>query len=120
MVLRTSNEIRKIANDKPFLKEKGIDSSKLHVALLSAFPEKSALGKLDELNADPDQFLINGREVYLYCPNGYGRTRLSNATFEKLLSVHATTRNWKTVKTLVEILFGKTAERIGKPHDFFR
>jgi uncharacterized protein (DUF1697 family) len=120
LVLRTSNEIRKIANDNPFLKEKGIDSSKLHVTLLSAFPEKSALGKLDELNADPDQFLINGREVYLYCPNGYGRTRLSNATFEKLLSVHATTRNWKTVKTLVEILFGKTAERIGKPHDFFR
>ena len=103
LVLRTSNEIRKIANDNPFLKEKGIDSSKLHVTFLSAFPETSALGKLDELNTDPDRFQINGREVYVYCPNGYGRTKLSNATFENLLSVKATSRNWKTLKALAEM-----------------
>ncbi len=103
LVLRTSSEIRKIANDNPFLKEKGIDSSKLHVTFLSAFPETSALGKLDELNTDPDRFQINGREVYVYCPNGYGRTKLSNATFEKLLSVKATSRNWKTLKALAEM-----------------
>ena len=42
-----------------------------------------------------------GREIYLYCPNGYGRTKLSNSAIEKKLSVGATTRNWKTTKTLL-------------------
>src|SRR3989442_12424783 len=103
LVLRTSDEMTKLANDNSFLKEKGIDSSKLHVTFLSTFPETSALGKLDQLNTDPDRFQINGGEVYVYCPNGYGRTKLSNATFEKLLSVKATSRNWKTLKALAEM-----------------
>ena len=36
------------------------------------------------------------RVVYLYCPEGYGKTRLSNTFFEKRLKVRATTRNWRT------------------------
>jgi len=66
-------------------------------------PAKAALGKLDALNVLPDQFRVKGREIYLYCPNGYGRTKLSNVAFEKLLSLEATTRNWKTVNTLAEM-----------------
>ena len=103
LILRTSVEMKKIVNDNPFVKEKGIDHSRLLVTFLSELPEKSVLGKLDSLNRDPDQFRIKNREVYLYCPDGYGRTKLSNSAFEKLLSVEATTRNWKTVNTLVEM-----------------
>src|SRR3989442_6132514 len=104
LVLRSSDEMKKIANDNSFLTDRGIDHSKLHITFLSELPAKAVLGKLNALNAVPDQFRVKGREVYLYCPNGYGRSKLSNASFEKLLSVQATTRNWKTVKTLVEIL----------------
>jgi uncharacterized protein (DUF1697 family) len=103
LVLRTSGEMKQIVRDNPFLKERGIDDSKLHVTFLSALPAKAALGKLDSLNGNPDQFRIKDHEVYLYCSNGYGRTKLSNSAFEKLLSVDATTRNWKTVNTLVKI-----------------
>jgi len=103
VILRTSAEMKKIAGDNPFLTERGIDHSGLHVTFLSELPEKAALGKLDSLNGDPDQFRIRNREVYLYCPNGYGRSKLSNSAFEKLLSVEATTRNWKTVNMLVEM-----------------
>ncbi len=100
--LRTSSEIKQIASEHPFLNEKGIDDSKLHVTFLSAFPAEAALRRVEGLNALPDRFLIKGREVYLYCPNGYGRTKLSNNTFEKLLSVEATTRNWRTVNALAK------------------
>jgi len=41
--------------------------------------------------------------IYLYCPNGYGRTKLNNAFFEKALKVPATTRNWRTVRALQEL-----------------
>jgi uncharacterized protein (DUF1697 family) len=103
LVLRTSDEMKRIINDNPFLKEKGIDSSKLHVTFLSAPPEKAAMEKLETLNALPDQFRLKGQEIYLYCPDGYGRTKLSNTAIEKRLSVGATTRNWKTVSALAKI-----------------
>jgi uncharacterized protein (DUF1697 family) len=55
------------------------------------------------LNGDADQFDVRNREVYLYCPNGYGRTKLSNTAIKKLLSVEATTKNWKTVNGQAEM-----------------
>ncbi len=103
LVLRTSDEMKKIVNHNPFLKEKGIDDSKLHVTFLSELPAEATLRELDALRSLPDQFRMRSREVYLYCPNGYGRSKLSNSAFEELLSVEATTRNWKTVNTLAKI-----------------
>ena len=41
--------------------------------------------------------------MYLHCPQGYGRSKLSNAFFEKQLGVAATTRNWRTVTALAEL-----------------
>src|SRR6266700_4031938 len=70
---------------------------------LSVPPAKAVLKKLDALAPISDRFRVGGREVYLHCPDGYGRTKLSNTAFEKLLSVDATTRNWKTVNTLAEL-----------------
>jgi uncharacterized protein (DUF1697 family) len=44
---------------------------------------------------------VSAHEIYLYCPNGYGETKLSNSAIEKKLAVGATTRNWKSVNTLL-------------------
>ncbi|TMI58678.1 DUF1697 domain-containing protein [Candidatus Bathyarchaeota archaeon] len=103
VVVRTSDEMGKIVGGNPFLNERGLDPFKLHITFLAALPAKNAKERMDALNAGPDQFLISGREIYLYCPDGYGRTRLSNNAVEKALSVGATTRNWKTVSTLARI-----------------
>jgi len=46
---------------------------------------------------------VTGRDVYLFCPDGYGRTKLSNTFFEKRFATEATTRNWRTVVALVEL-----------------
>ena len=43
--------------------------------------------------------LVDG-VVFLYLPHGYGRTKLSNAYFERALRTPATTRNWRTVQAL--------------------
>jgi uncharacterized protein (DUF1697 family) len=101
LIVRSSGEMEKIVSDNPFLEERGIDRSRLHVSFLSTLPAEAGLGKLDALDALPDRFSVKGREVYLHCPNGYGRTKLSNNALEKLLSVEATTRNWKTMIALV-------------------
>jgi uncharacterized protein (DUF1697 family) len=51
-----------------------------------------------------DEFIMYGKEIFLYCQYGYGKTKFSNTYFEKKLGVSATTRNWKTVNALFEIM----------------
>jgi uncharacterized protein (DUF1697 family) len=41
--------------------------------------------------------------VYLHLPHGYGRTKLDNAFFERKLGAAATTRSWRTVRSLAEL-----------------
>src|SRR5579872_3098385 len=99
--LRTVREIGEIIKRNPFLKISNIDHSKLHVTFLSDAPPKTAAGQLQPLATEPEQLRVIGREIYLYCPDGYGKTRLSNAAIEGKLSVGATTRNWTTTKALL-------------------
>jgi len=99
--LRTAKELQEIIRCNPFLTDTAIDHSKLHITFLSDAAPKMALQELQPLATKPEQFRVIDRQVYLYCPNGYGRTKLSNTAIEKKLSVGATTRNWKTVNTLL-------------------
>ncbi len=102
IVLRTSKDLETIIRRNPFAKKKALDATKLHVTFLSA-PPTTALKSLQALSAEPDQFRIGRQEIYLYCPAGYGRTKLSNNAIERMLSVSATTRNWKTLNKLAEM-----------------
>jgi len=104
VIVRTSKEMRNVIADNPFLKEKSMDSSKLHVTFLSESAQKGSVKKLETLATRPDRFYPVSREIYLYCPGGYGRTKLSNNAIEKALSVRATTRNWKTTNILFEMV----------------
>ncbi len=103
VVVRKSEELVNILASNPFLKEKEIDQSKLHVTFLSETPSKSALAIVGSLKIEYDRFTVKGEEIYLYTPRGSGRSTLSNNTFEKTLSVRATTRNWKTVNVLAKM-----------------
>ena len=45
----------------------------------------------------------SGNVFFLYCPDGYGLTKLSNPFLEKKLKTSATTRNLNTVLKLCEM-----------------
>ena len=104
IVIRTAKEMGEIVRANPFLKKPGIDHSKLHVTFLSAVAPVTATKDLEPLALSAEQFRINGREIYLYCPEGYGRTKLSNNAIEKKLGLVATTRNWKSVNALLSLI----------------
>jgi uncharacterized protein (DUF1697 family) len=101
VLLRTDAELAKLVADNPFA-EGEPDPVKLHVTFLAERPDRSRTAALDEEQFAPDRFRVTRDAVYLHCPNGYGRSKLSNAYFEKQLRVAATTRNWRTVTTLAE------------------
>lgn len=97
-IVRSASEMASVAGANPF--EKVAQSpSHLHVTFLAGTPERDA-GELDSARGAGEQFELNGQELYLHCPNGYGRTKLNTGLVEKRLGVRATTRNWNSVTTL--------------------
>jgi len=103
VIIRTIEEIKHAISVNPFLKETNIDLERVHVTFLAENPEQHSAESIRDLDYSPDKFMVIGKEIYLYCPNGYGTTKLSNTFFEHKLKVSATTRNWKTVNKLVEL-----------------
>jgi uncharacterized protein (DUF1697 family) len=100
VVIRTADEFKRIIDSHPFKNE---DPIRVVVTFLYEHPEQSKLDDLSDYKDKVDQFTLGMQEIFLFCPGGYGKTKLSNAFFEKRLDVIATTRSWKTVNALYEM-----------------
>ena len=105
VLVRTKEELEAIIESNPFV-HRGEDPKVLHVTFMGALPRPEAVASVPTKTVDADELQVTGREIYLFCPHGYGKTKLTNAFFEKKLGSSATTRNWKTVTTLVELASG--------------
>jgi uncharacterized protein (DUF1697 family) len=103
VITLTAEELKKIISQNPFAKDKTKDISFLHITFLEAKPLPENIATLKDVNFLPDQFKLIDNAVYLYCPNGYGETKLSNKFFENKLKLTATTRNWKTTNELINL-----------------
>ena len=104
VLLRTSAEMATIRSSNPFAAS--AERPQLHVTFLAARPAAARVRELAGEGMAPDELHVARREIYLYCQNGYGRTKLTNAYFERRLGVVATTRNWTTVTKLAELAAG--------------
>jgi len=102
VVLRRADELAAAAAANPFLAE-GAEPKALHVAFLADAPAPAAVAGLEPDRSPPDRFLVVGREVYLHCPNGVARTRLTTAWLDSRLATVSTLRNWRTVLTLARM-----------------
>lgn len=100
---RSSAEMADVIQRNPLAKRKGVDRARLHVSFLAEVPAEAAVKKLAGFAADGEQLRNDGRELYLYCPDGYGNSKLANTNVERVLKVAATARNWTTVNTLYEM-----------------
>jgi uncharacterized protein (DUF1697 family) len=102
IIIKTKVELEILFKNNPFrLKyEKEID--KLHITLFSDQPKQFDIENFN-LSSGNDEYLFGDCVAYLYCPDGYGKTKLSNQNLEQKLKVSATTRNWKTLTELLNI-----------------
>lgn len=103
VMVKTLNELKTVIANNPFTDDKHKDVTKLHATFLSQQPQQYYLDKLNTTQYAPDEFVIITNTIYLSCPNGYGKTKLTNNFFETKLKLSATTRNWKTVNELANI-----------------
>jgi uncharacterized protein (DUF1697 family) len=105
VVLRAAEALDRVLGDNPFLAE-GADTQLLHVMFLAGEPAPAAVARLDPERSPPDRFVVSGSEIYLICPNGLARTKLTNAYFDRTLATTSTVRNWRTVGKLLEMARG--------------
>ena len=100
VIIRTVEEMEKVIDASPF-KEK--DENKILVTFLSDPPKEIPLQEIEKVKSASEEFSISGKEIYLFFPDGYGRTKLANNFFERKLKLAATTRNWRTINKLWEL-----------------
>jgi len=96
--------VKDVFNNNPFIPDPTKDEKFLHVTFLAEPPLQANVEKLRLLDIQPDKFQITEKAVYLYCPNGYGNSKLTNNTLEAKLKVLTTTRNWKTITQLHHLI----------------
>lgn len=99
VVVRTGAQLAGVLDGNPFLAPHADPGRQLHVGFLSAAPAKARAAKLDPKRAAPEELSLRGRELYLWTPNGLGRSKVLQGV-ERALGVDVTVRNWRTVTEL--------------------
>jgi uncharacterized protein (DUF1697 family) len=103
VILRTPANLKDVIAKNPFAKRRGIDASKLLVTFLATEPSPETRSEIFRLKAGhTEEVMIDGRELYIYFPDGMGRSKLWPA-IDKALKKSGTGRNWNTVTKLLEM-----------------
>lgn len=102
-VIRRTEEIEDLVSRNPYLSEKNFNPSRMGVVFLKKSPDPEALKKMEDIDFPPDKFEVSGREIFLFCPDGFGRSKLSTNFFEYKMKVIGTARNWQTVITILDL-----------------
>jgi uncharacterized protein (DUF1697 family) len=97
-----AGDLKTIIDSNP-LNDGTNDPAFLHITFLSEPPAAFSLSEIESRKQGNEEIIITGKAVYLYCPHGYGKTKLTNTFLESKLKVAATTRNWKTACELVRM-----------------
>jgi uncharacterized protein (DUF1697 family) len=79
------------------------DPKRYQVSFLSGRLDPKTVERLNELAVESERFVADGRELYVWHPEGVARSKLWNELAGKRLGVTATARNWTTVTTLLEM-----------------
>lgn len=103
VIVLTINKLKGIVDNNPFLKDSSKDVAFLHATFLASKPVNYNQKDIEDKRQNGEDIIFTDNVVYLYCPNGYGRTKLTNSFLETKLKVSATTRNWKTTSELLII-----------------
>jgi len=103
VLLRTAAEMRDVVARNPFAGRDGIEPGKLLVDFLASEPTAEAHARILAIPPAPEEFKLDGRELYIYFPNGQARPKLPVASLERALKVPCTGRNWNSVTKMLEM-----------------
>jgi len=100
VVVRTGAEIAAVVAGDPFATV-ATDPARYLVTFLPEPPPRALVDALPP--ADTGDYLVRGRELYLWLPDGIANTPVASWKWDRLLGVPGTARNWNTVRRLAEL-----------------
>ncbi|MGV7105147.1 DUF1697 domain-containing protein [Flavobacterium sp. U410] len=104
VIVMKFEQLKQIIENNPFLEDNSNNPEWMHITFLSATPIMTTSSAIEEKIQNEEKLSIAKNAVYLYCPKGYGQTKLTNTFLESKLKVKTTTRNWKTTNELLRLV----------------
>ncbi|MET9970663.1 DUF1697 domain-containing protein [Streptomyces sp. NPDC006356] len=104
VIVRDHAYLRAVADNCPYPAAE-LEPKQLHVTYFSAPVDTDRFAEIDQPAYLPEEFRLGDRALYLYAPNGLGRSKLAEILSRPRLNkgLIATSRNWNTVVKLVEM-----------------
>ncbi len=104
VMVRTSAELQEIIASNPFQNQPDKEPKWIAVLFLTTRPERTALEDLLKTYSGPEEIYLTGQELFVYYPDGVGRSKLTLTLIEKKLKTVGTGRNWNTVLQLQKMM----------------
>jgi uncharacterized protein (DUF1697 family) len=101
VVVRTGTELAAVVAHDPF-GTIATDTSRYSVTFLPEEPPAGLVGALPPAEG-PGEYVVEGRELYLWLPDGIRDSPMALWKWDRLLGVAGTNRNWNTVRRLAEL-----------------
>ncbi|MFF9005392.1 DUF1697 domain-containing protein [Streptomyces goshikiensis] len=96
--------LRAVADACPFPAAE-LEGKQLHATFFSEQPGAERFAGIDGPSYLPEEYRVGDRVVYLYAPDGLGRSKLAEALARPAVvrGIDVTSRNWNTVVKLIEL-----------------
>ena len=104
VMVRTSAELQDIIDNNPFPNQTMKEPKLMVVLFLATYSESTAMEDLQKTYVGPEELCLIGQELFVYYPNGIGRSKLSLTLIEKKLKTIGTGRNWNTILQLQKLI----------------
>jgi uncharacterized protein (DUF1697 family) len=103
VILRSTDELRKAIAANPFAGRRDVEPGKLLITFLAADPGDDGRAAIASLKDYPEELHLKGRELYIYFPDGSGKSKLPWSKVEKLFKTQGTARNWNSAMKMLEM-----------------
>ncbi|MFD0154379.1 DUF1697 domain-containing protein [Streptomyces sp. NPDC055721] len=103
-LVRDGDYLEAVAEACPFPAAE-LEGKQLHAIYYSGPAEPERFAAIDREAYRPEEFALGDRVLYLYVPDGLGRSKLGDVVTRPSLTkgLVATARNWNTVVKLIEM-----------------
>lgn len=105
VTVRSRDELAAVVERNP-MPEHLDEPTRLHVSFLTGEADADGVAAIDAATYEPDRFVVDGRHIYLWFPNGAGRSKLATLPWRKKIGVAGTARNWRSVLKVLDMLDG--------------
>ena len=110
VIVRSASSWRDYVKGNPFPNESKNEGDRVLLALSKLPPRENAVSELQHRATRSERVVKMDDAIWIHCPNGIGRSKLTPAVLDRHVGSPVTARNWRTVLKLDEIAREATVE----------